>query len=346
LLKAFAVPVYETSVRAYQTFLQFLAVDDSQVFFVLRGDSHTRFMRPFERTLRSLSDGRFDLRLATEVTRIQLDERGVREVVLRSPSGADRVACDCLIMAIPPEALHRLVLDNPDLYRRAPELLDLHRLRSRQMASLDLYFKRKLPDIPRQHVTLIDPQARRNLDYKTGLASEYALSFVDNSQLWAGERDVTFLNVVAADCDPLSGLPDDVAQELMLNELRQYMPFAAGEIDEGRTYFQSHADAPLFSNSVGSWEFRPEIRLEKLAQRTARSIPNFFLAGDYCRSKIDIVSVEGAISTGMLAARAVAEHWRLERLPPPPKEPARASAARFEEQLGYVSGWIDSIRRP
>ncbi len=345
LLKAFAVPVYETSVRAYQTFLQFLAVDDSQVFFVLKGDSHTLFMRPFERVLRSIGDRRFELKLSTEVTRIQLDERGVREVAVKSSSGGGRVACDCVIMAIPPEALYRLVLDNADLYRRAPELLDLRRLRSRPMASLDLYFKRKLPDIPRQHVTLIDPEARRNLDYKTGLASGYALSFVDNSQLWGAEHDSTFLNVVASDSDPLAGLPDGVAQDHMIKELRLYRPFGLEEIDETRTYFQSHQDAPLFSNSVGSWEFRPEIRLEKLARRTARNIPNFFLAGDYCRSKVDIVCVEGAISTGMLAARAVAERLGLERLPPPPKEPAKARPERFEERLGYLKGWIDSVHR-
>jgi hypothetical protein len=345
LLKAFAVPVYEVSVRAYQTFLQFLAVDDSQAFFVLKGDSHTRFMEPFERTLRSLGEARFDLRLSTEVTRIVLDEPGVREVGTRSAAGGGRVPCDALIMAIPPDALHRLVLGNPDLYRRAPDLLDLRRLRWRQMASLDLYFKRRLPDLPRQHVTLIDPGARRNLDYKTGMGSQYALSFVDNSQLWATDADVTFLNLVAADCDSLLDLPDDEVQARMLDELRRYVAFDPREIDESRTYFQSHVDAPLFSNSVGSWEFRPEIRLEKLARRTARTIPNFFLAGDYCRSKIDIVSVEGAISTGMLAARAAAEHCRLERLPPPPKEPARAGPGRLQRQLGIVTGWLDGVRR-
>jgi protoporphyrinogen oxidase len=343
LLKAFAVPVYEISVRAYQTFLQFLALDDAQVFFVLKGDSHTRFMQPFERRLRRLGEERFDLRLSTEVTRIQLDERGVRAITVQSPSGGGRIPCDGLIVAVPPEALRGLVEGDPELYRRAPELLDLRRLRSRQMASLDLHFRRVIPGIPRQHVTLIDPDARHHLDYKTGLGSRYALSFVDNAQLW-GEPDATFLNVVASDYDPLAGLPDDRAQAHMLEELRRYLPFTLDDIDESRTYFQAHRDAPLFSNSVGSWEFRPEIRLEKLAQRTAGGIPNLFLAGDYCRSKIDIVCVEGAISTGMLAARAAAEHLGLARLPPPPKEPAKAGRDRFEDRLAYLKGWVESVR--
>lgn len=49
-------------------------------------------------------------------------------------------------------------------------------------------------------------------------------------------------------------------------------------------------------NDVGAWAYRPD---------AATSLPNLYLAGDYCRSAIDLVSMEGAVSTGLLAAEAV-----------------------------------------
>jgi len=49
-------------------------------------------------------------------------------------------------------------------------------------------------------------------------------------------------------------------------------------------------------NNVGGWAFRPE---------AATKVPNLYLAGDYCRSHIDLVSMEGAFTTGLHAAEAV-----------------------------------------
>ncbi|MBV9357030.1 MAG: FAD-dependent oxidoreductase [Chloroflexi bacterium] len=60
---------------------------------------------------------------------------------------------------------------------------------------------------------------------------------------------------------------------------------------------------PLFMNDVGAWPYRP----------TAKSaIGNLYVAGDYCQSPIDLVSMEGAISTGLLAADAVRQDAGLE----------------------------------
>ena len=63
-----------------------------------------------------------------------------------------------------------------------------------------------------------------------------------------------------------------------------------------RSNFLAHLEEPLFMNDVGVWAYRPD---------AATSIPNLYLAGDYCRSAIDLVSMEGAVSTGLLAAEAV-----------------------------------------
>lgn len=48
-------------------------------------------------------------------------------------------------------------------------------------------------------------------------------------------------------------------------------------------------------NAVGAWKYRPEART---------SLPNLYLAGDYCRSHVDLVSMEGAVATGLRAAEA------------------------------------------
>jgi uncharacterized protein with NAD-binding domain and iron-sulfur cluster len=49
-------------------------------------------------------------------------------------------------------------------------------------------------------------------------------------------------------------------------------------------------------NNVDGWAFRPESRTE---------VPNLYLAGDYCRSHVDLISMEGAVTTGLLAAEAL-----------------------------------------
>lgn len=78
-------------------------------------------------------------------------------------------------------------------------------------------------------------------------------------------------------------------------------PFERNEI--AKLYLQRHATTPLFTNAVGSWANRPEARTH---------IPNLYLAGDYCRSHIDLVCMEGAIVTGLHAAQALCEDLKLD----------------------------------
>jgi hypothetical protein len=122
------------------------------------------------------------------------------------------------------------------------------------------------------------------------------LSFIDVSQEWPNQS-VTVLNLIASDFTPLEGLPPSVAKSALLDDLRAFLPFALVE-EIATCEFQSHEQQPLFLNTVGAWAFRP---------RPATGLTNLFLAGDYCRNKADLVSMEGAIMTGLLAAKAVQE---------------------------------------
>lgn len=186
---------------------------------------------------------------------------------------------DNVILALPFHEVTALLIE--DFYAAAPNLSALKRLDARPMAALSIYFRRKMPEIPRGHVNM---------------NSRYGLSFIDVSQEWPNQSE-TVLNLIASDFKPLEGLPPSVAKRALLDDLRAFLPFAVDE-EIVRCEFQSHEQQPLFLNTVGAWAFRP---------RAATGLTNLFLAGDYCRNTADLVSMEGAITTGLLAAKAVQE---------------------------------------
>jgi hypothetical protein len=354
LLKAFAVPSYETSVRSYRTFVRYFGRDDGG--WILKGDSHTKFWEPFLRTLNRYNpekgDPRFRLVLNTSLEDIETDKSAdhapyVTRISVRGPEGKSWLDTKHLILAVPHQEVARLVGQNHLLRETLPDLLELRKLKARQMASLDLYFKKPLPGIPAEHVTLIDDtyfsdKKRTRWDRLANdgdLASVYGLSFVDNYQAWNVQKPPreTWLNVVSADFDELAGLPAEVAREAIIDELAGYLHFHRKDIDRSRSYFGLNAEAPLFMNTVGSWQFRPETRTgdpEYEEWWVHTRVDNLYVAGDYCRSKIDLVCLEGAVTTGITAAQAVATrcgrgHEVKEPLVPPEVSAQKCQAAKI-----------------
>src|SRR5262245_6342438 len=129
LLKVFAVPSYETSARAYQTYLRFCAAYPypSPTFRSLRGPARDAFWVPFRAALDRMaarSGGAFRLVTGRALTRIELTADGgaVRSIDLdQKPVPVPGP----LVVAIPPAALQAVVAASPELARRAPELRDL-----------------------------------------------------------------------------------------------------------------------------------------------------------------------------------------------------------------------------
>jgi Flavin containing amine oxidoreductase len=294
LAKAFACPSYLTSASTYKSFIKYGFRQPDPMMWVLRGNCQEHFHDHLRRRLERHGD-RFRLDLKTRADRLHLDASGrIASVELSRLDGSPSVdsgrsvkvlereswpIAGDLILAVPPSALTALV--DPDIFRVAPELGDVRKLRSEPMASADLYFKKRLPDVPKEHVVL--------------LGSKYDLTFIDNGQLWPDET-TTALNLVASEFDPLEGLPAEKALHYMIEELRSYVDFDLADIDQSRTYIQTNTGERLFVNQVGSWPFRP---------RTTCRIPNLFIAGDFCQTFIDVVTIEAAVVSGLQAAEAI-----------------------------------------
>jgi hypothetical protein len=358
LLKVFAVPSYRTSARAYRTYLRHSAAfppgrrtgpapsDLSPSFWAMRGNVHDRFWVPFARALEGASEAsgvRFALQRA-DVTSVVLAGDAARRRVTHVRVGESQEPHEVpgeLLIAVPFEALRKILRNSPQLVAAAPELLDVASLESFPVPALNLYFRKDL-GLPREHVTLLDAgddvyRRDPSLARKNGIASRYGLSLIDHSQLWPElDRKRTVLSVLAADAAALMEEPSDAAiARRIVETLRQYIRFDDRDIE--LAHLQSHRDEPLFVNTVGSWQYRPEARLDHGPRRFPRvrdKVANLFLAGDYCRSEVDIVSLEAAVVTGVAAA-----HLIYDRVAPPirPREPDRD---RVRAAKALVDGWI------
>jgi hypothetical protein len=83
----------------------------------------------------------------------------------------------------------------------------------------------------------------------------------------------------------------------IVTELGNYLPITYADV--AYWHIETNAGDELFLNEVGSELWRPGAHTQ---------IPRLFLAGDYCRTFIDVVTVEGAVVSGLEAARALQQH--------------------------------------
>jgi len=302
LAKAFANPSYLTSARSYQRFIKFGFRHPDPMLWVLKGDCERHFNAHLTARLRDLGA---DIRLNADVYNLYwrvhhtapvpvisvanrsagpMDPCVEGGAPVREPAARRRelpaVDVNYVIMATPPKgALRPMATQSVE---DARDFGALSHLESVAMASLDLYFTRTLPGLPAEHVILLD--------------SAMGLAFIDNSRLWPGERH-TVLNVVAADFNRFALLDPVQAQNEIIRELREYIAFEpARDLDQSRTHFQRHIGGEIFLNEVGSDRFRP-------SARTTR--PWLFQAGAHCRTFIDVTTIEGAVVSGLEAARAL-----------------------------------------
>jgi uncharacterized protein with NAD-binding domain and iron-sulfur cluster len=283
-----------------------------KVYSVLNGSLQEKFIEPFKTHLRKLA-GQDPVRLNCCVKELVVEDNRVATVIYAdSAAKRHRIAGNIFVLATPPEVTVKLLgrelyeaeQRNPEVSRRRRRLSDVTHLETAPMAALHLYLRNPIPGMPGEHVNLFD--------------SRHGLSFIDVSQHWkdcaAIEPYKAVLSIIASDFRPLAVLLRDRVQagtkeediepdikremaQALIKELREYIPIDdANIINEGRYTIKPNFDSPLFLNTVGSWHFRPGTRTQ---------IDNLYTAGDYCRTEVDLTTMESAVSSGLSTARDI-----------------------------------------
>ena len=283
MLKGISVPTYEVSAMTMRNVMRYWVRTLEPMHRILKGDLQQFWIDPIRRRCEELGVA---IHTGHQLERLEPSSSGgIARLHFRT--GADEPLAtepDTVLLAMPFGNVITLLDDA--LFDAAPALGQIKYLEARAMAALNIYCKTRIAGIPREHVNL--------------LQSEYGLSFIDVSQNWSG-YNATVLNAIASDFTSLQGLSDQLAADRLMADMRRYLPILTPDSID-RIVFQNHAVQPLFMNNVGGWAFRP-------GPRTALS--NLYLCGDYCRSAIDLVCMEGAVSTGLLAAEAIRADFKL-----------------------------------
>jgi uncharacterized protein with NAD-binding domain and iron-sulfur cluster len=276
MLKGISVPAYFVSAMTMRQVMRYWFRYPVPMFRAPRGNLQQFWIGPIEERLRKLG---CRIVFGSHLERIELSGGMVSRLEFAGEGHKNvDVSAGKVIFAVPFERLEHLLTDS--VYNSAPDLFRVKGLNSRAMASLNLYLRRRVPGIPKHHVDLV--------------GSLFSLSFIDVSQIWSG-YDTTVLNLIASDFTALVSLSPHEAVSRLLSDLQQFLPQIAAE-DIDRWDFQPHVQQPLFMNDVGAWQFRLNARTQ---------LKNLYVAGDHCRSHVDLVSMEGAVTTGLLAAEAL-----------------------------------------
>jgi hypothetical protein len=309
LTKAFAVPSYMTSAPSYKNFIKFGFRHPHPLLWILKGNVYEKLICPIESKLISYG---CNILKGVSVTQIILSHEGnvaslqlqntqfdaSKDTIQLVPRTLQEHPIDNLILAIPSKPLGKL-LETGEKGRRIvdklPDLAEVRGLETASIASLNVHFTRKLNGIPKEHVIL--------------RGSDYAISFIDNSQAWADAPDMSkgsVLSVASSDFYSLASVdPYDDAYGILsqLNEYLSVFNLGSGwgdpnsDVDWDRSYFQPNAGDGIFINETGSEQWRPVTTYE--------AIPNLFFAGDFCRNFIEVITVEAAVVSGLEAARAL-----------------------------------------
>jgi NAD(P)-binding Rossmann-like domain/Flavin containing amine oxidoreductase len=299
LAEAFASPSYLSSARSYQSLIKYGYPHPVPSLWLLSQNTNDAIFEPWAKHLevRAKELGRrFKISRRARVEKLHLTNGKVDKLTLgrmpispctvrgssRKPSKTwDVDIPGDLILAVPPRALANLV--SWEVAACSPNLEAVRLLRTEPMISLDVYFKRKIPGLTKSITLLLD--------------SKYTLSLLDISQVWkAGPANRTAINVIASNADLIVDYPIEVILDLLLKELQRFLDFRPGDVDKDRCHVQTNVGEELFVNQVGSWDHRPKATCD---------IPNLFLAGDFCQTFVDVVTIEGAVVSGLLAAEAL-----------------------------------------
>jgi uncharacterized protein with NAD-binding domain and iron-sulfur cluster len=176
ILQASSIPSYEIGAMTASKVLASYYKCGSPFHSVLDSDLQTTVIEPLYRKLKA--SGVVMMMLQHKVEKLKVDQDCVVGIALERGVFESKDK-DIYVIAMPPDVVYSCVdkevieaEDRGDADEK--RLSDLVHLEQTPMASIHVYLKHKLPDLPREHVVL----------YK----SRYQLSFVDISQIWKQGR--------------------------------------------------------------------------------------------------------------------------------------------------------------
>ena len=193
-----------------------------------------------------------------------------------------------------------------------PSLSRLHNLFVDWMNGLQIFLKRPL-NITKGHIAFMD--------------SPWSITGLTQGQFWEKNFAATYGDGTAVDCLSIDisdwttpGIlygktAKECTRQEVFNEAWAQMKAALEDtgssvlpddivhswhLDPGIQFHASTGEntneEPLLVNTVDSWKDRPT---------STTKIPNFFLAGDFVRTNIDLATMEGANESGRTAANAI-----------------------------------------
>lgn len=266
VLKASAIPVYDLSAMTAKRVASYWVRQAAPFLSVLAGNLQTEFIDPQTRELEALG---LEIRHECEVAGVRMREGRVAAV--ETQEGAV-MAADAFALCTPFEVTRKWLDD--ELYAADPKLGSLHYLEAQPMAALHLRLRNPLPELPREHLFFH--------------ASRYALSAIEVGRLWGENDKEPHLSFISSDYAPLKEVSEPRAKDLLLDEIRQYLPITPADVTDWE--INPNVNVPLFINTIGAWPNRP---------RGKTAVPNLYLAGDYVKNAIDLACMEGAVSSAL-----------------------------------------------
>ncbi len=273
-LKASAVPAYEMSAMTAKLITGYWLKNRTPFLSILKQDMQTAFIEPI---LEGVKKAGVDVRFEARVKSLDMDAGKVASITLEN---GEKIEADHFIVTTPLEVTRKLV--QSEMLAKNYKLGNMQHLDKAPMTALHLSLNEKLEDIPQEHVF-----------FKGG---EYGLSFIDLSNHWPDMKN-SELSFICSNFKPLQQLPEDAQFKILFEEINKYMTIKEQDIVSKK--FLPNTSDPLFINTVAAWSNRPNVKDEK--------IDNLYFAGDWVRNRIDLACMEGAVSTGMMAARALDE---------------------------------------
>jgi len=230
------------------------------------------------------------VRTNTPVTRILLNsDQTVAGLLLQ---GNEVISADAYVNAMPVDALKKLT---PSEWFSYEYFSKLKNLRGVPVMNLHLWFDRKLSTVD-------------NLLFsRSPLLSVYA----DMSETCAeyASRDRSMLELVFAPAGAYMKKSDEEILQATLEELERLFPEeikADGSMAKVTKFTCVRTPTSVYETLPGCEASRPT---------QTSPISNFFIAGDFSKQKY-LASMEGAILSGVLAAKAVADSFLLKKADP------------------------------